>query len=153
VIREFERAKGVVERLRSSGLIVSIDDFGSGFTSLAYLSGLAVSQLKLDRAFVTRLATVRDARDLQLIRSTIELGHALDMHVVAEGIEDGETLDLLRELGCDVAQGFLIGHPALAEEFPLGASEHRPAPELKASRVTPRERGSAVAGPSATRRR
>ncbi len=153
VIREFERAKGVVERLRSSGLIVSIDDFGSGFTSLAYLSGLAVSQLKLDRAFVTRLATVRDARDLQLIRSTIELGHALDMHVVAEGIEDGETLDLLRELGCDVAQGFLIGHPALAEEFPLGTSEHRPVPELKASRVTPRERGSAVAGPSATRPR
>jgi diguanylate cyclase len=146
VIREFDRAKSIVERLRSSGLVVSIDDFGSGFTSLAYLSGLAVSQLKLDRAFVTRLATVRDARDLQLIRSTIELGHALDMHVVAEGIEDKETLDLLRELGCDVAQGFLIGHPALAEEAPLGANEARPAPEVKASRGTPSERGSAVAG-------
>lgn len=117
VIREFERAKGVVERLRATGIMVSIDDFGSGFTSLAYLSGLAVGQLKLDRGFVTRLATIRHERDLQLVRSTIDLGHALDMHVVAEGIEDPETLDLLRELGCDVAQGFLIGHPTAPESF------------------------------------
>ncbi len=133
VIREFERSKGVVERLRTSGVVVSIDDFGSGFTSLAYLSGLAVGQLKLDRGFVTRLATIRHERDLQLVRSTIDLGHALDMHVVAEGIEDRETLDLLRELGCDVAQGFLIGHPAPAESFSL-LGGHGRAPQVKASR-------------------
>jgi diguanylate cyclase (GGDEF)-like protein len=149
VIREFERSKGVVDRLRAIGVVVSVDDFGSGFTSLAYLSGLAVSQLKLDRTFVTRLATVRHERDLQLIRSTIELGHALDMHVVAEGIEDSETLELLRELGCDVAQGFLIGHPSPPEAFPMPRNAQRAAPELKAFRVphgdppSPNRRGSA----------
>jgi diguanylate cyclase len=134
VIREFERAKGVVERLRASGVMVSIDDFGSGFTSLAYLSGLAVGQLKLDRGFVTRLATIRNDRDLQLVRSTIDLGHALDMDVVAEGIEDRETLDLLRELGCDVAQGFLIGYPELADALSLPNVAGRDFPEVRASR-------------------
>ncbi len=134
VIREFDRSKGVVKRLRASGVMVSIDDFGSGFTSLAYLSGLAVGQLKLDRGFVTRLATIRSERDLQLVRSTIDLGHALDMHVVAEGIEDRETLDLLRELGCDVAQGFLIGHPEPAEALSFPTAAGRAFPEVRASR-------------------
>ena len=134
VIREFERSKGVVETLRAEGVVVSIDDFGSGFTALAYLSGLAVGQLKLDRGFVTRLGTIRHERDLQLVRSTIDLGHALDMHVVAEGIEDRETLDLLRELGCDVAQGFLIGHPSPPETFPLPGPALAPlAPAVKAT--------------------
>ena len=68
VIREFERSKGVVEHLRASGVMVSIDDFGSGFTSLAYLSGLAVGQLKLDRGFVNRLANIRSERDLELVQ-------------------------------------------------------------------------------------
>ena len=134
VIREFERSKGVVERLRASGVMVSIDDFGSGFTSLAYLSGLAVGQLKLDRGFVNRLATIRSERDLQLVRSTIDLGHALDMHVVAEGIEDPETLDLLRELGCDVAQGFLIGHPAPPETLSFPSVPTSSPHEFKVSR-------------------
>jgi EAL domain-containing protein (putative c-di-GMP-specific phosphodiesterase class I) len=119
IIRDFERSKAVVEELRGAGVTVSIDDFGSGFTSLAYLSGLAVGQLKLDRAFVTRLATARRERDLRLVRSTIELGHALDMRVVAEGIEDAETLELLRGLGCDIAQGYLVGRPGPAADVVL----------------------------------
>ena len=134
VIREFERSKVVVERLRASGVMVSIDDFGSGFTSLAYLSGLAVGQLKLDRGFVNRLANIRSERDLQLVRSTIDLGHALDMNVVAEGIEDRETLDLLRELGCDVAQGFLIGHPAAPETLSFPTAAEPSPPEFKVFR-------------------
>jgi EAL domain-containing protein (putative c-di-GMP-specific phosphodiesterase class I) len=138
VIREFERSKTVVEQLRSAGVAVSIDDFGSGFTSLAYLSGLAAGQLKLDRGFVTRIATARHERDLQLVRSTIELGHALQMYVVAEGIEDTETLELLRELGCDVAQGFLIGRPELAEDLTLPATK-RGVAELEEFRVTSNE--------------
>jgi FOG: EAL domain len=96
---------------------VSIDDFGTGFTSLAYLSELSVGELKLDRTFITRLAGGRSARDLQLVRSTIDLGHALDMRVVVEGIEDRDTLELLRELGCDVAQGYFIGMPAAADRL------------------------------------
>jgi diguanylate cyclase (GGDEF)-like protein len=130
IIREFDRAKDVVEQLRSEGVTVSIDDFGSGFTSLAYLSGLAVGQLKLDRGFVTRLATARRERDLSLVRSTIELGHALDMRVVAEGIEDAETLELLRGLGCDMVQGFLVGRPGPAADVLLD-----PAPDAVSTRL------------------
>jgi diguanylate cyclase (GGDEF)-like protein len=132
VIRDFERSKAVVEELRSDGVTVSIDDFGSGFTSLAYLSGLAVGQLKLDRAFVARLAAAREERDLRLVRSTIELGHALEMSVVAEGIEDAETLELLRSLGCDVAQGYLVGRPA-----PAGELELVPQPALAEGNAAP----------------
>jgi EAL domain-containing protein (putative c-di-GMP-specific phosphodiesterase class I) len=100
-----------VDELSDLGVVVSIDDFGTGFTSLAYLSALTVGELKLDRTFITRLANDGSPRDLQLVRSTIDLGHALGMRVVAEGIEDGATLDLLRGLGCDVAQGFFVGRP------------------------------------------
>jgi diguanylate cyclase (GGDEF)-like protein len=111
IIAEFDRARIVVDELSDLGVVVSIDDFGTGFTSLAYLSALTVGELKLDRTFITRLANDGSPRDLQLVRSTIDLGHALGMRVVAEGIEDGATLDLLRGLGCDVAQGFFVGRP------------------------------------------
>jgi diguanylate cyclase len=120
IITEFERAKLVVDDLSELGVVVSIDDFGTGFTSLAYLSGLSVGELKLDRTFITSLADAQNDRDLQLVRSTIDLGHALDMRVVAEGIEDGRTLDLLRELGCDVGQGFFIGTPEPADRLAPG---------------------------------
>jgi diguanylate cyclase len=125
IIKEFDRAKVVVDGLKDLGVVVSIDDFGTGFTSLAYLSGLDVGELKLDRTFITRLATGERDRDLQLVRSTIDLGHALGMRVVAEGIEDARTLDLLRELGCDVAQGYFIGVPEPADRvaFAAGAPE------------------------------
>ncbi|HTT86816.1 MAG TPA: EAL domain-containing protein, partial [Acidimicrobiales bacterium] len=95
VISEFERVRTVIEELRHAGVIVSTDDFGAGFTSLAYLSKLAVGELKLDRSFIAALATRDDTRDFELVRSTIDLGHALGLRVVAEGIEDGNTLELL----------------------------------------------------------
>ena len=90
----------------SSGVQVSIDDFGAGFTSLAYLNSLAVGELKLDRRFIAPLAGGRRSRDSELVRATIDLGHALGLRVVAEGVEDGAALELLGELGCDVAQGY-----------------------------------------------
>jgi diguanylate cyclase (GGDEF)-like protein len=107
IISDFERAKVVIDELSELGVVVSVDDFGTGFTSLAYLSSLAVRELKLDQTFTTHIAH----RDKQLVRSTIELGHALGLRVVAEGVEDAETLALLTELGCDVGQGFFIGVP------------------------------------------
>jgi EAL domain-containing protein (putative c-di-GMP-specific phosphodiesterase class I) len=107
IITDFERAKAIIEELSQLGVIVSVDDFGTGFTSLAYLSSLSVRELKLDRTFTTHVAE----RDLQLVRSTIQLGHALGLRVVAEGVEDNETLALLTELGCDVGQGYFIGMP------------------------------------------
>jgi diguanylate cyclase (GGDEF)-like protein len=117
IITEFDRSKVVIEELQDLGLVVSIDDFGTGFTSMAHLTSLAVKELKLDRAFVTSLATGEKGRDLQLVRATIDLGKALGLRVVAEGIEDRATLKLLSELGCDVAQGYLIGKPKPANEL------------------------------------
>jgi len=107
IITDFDKAQVVIAALAEFGVVVSVDDFGTGFTSLAYLSTLAVRELKLDRTFIQHVAD----RDLQLVRSTIELGHALGLRVVAEGIEDAETLALLTQLGCDVGQGYFIGMP------------------------------------------
>jgi EAL domain-containing protein (putative c-di-GMP-specific phosphodiesterase class I) len=116
VITDFERCKVVIARLRDMGIVVSIDDFGAGFTSLAYLGDLAVGELKLDRTFITRLRSL-NGRDLALVRATVDLAHTQGLRVVAEGIEDGPTLDLLTGIGCDVGQGYFIGRPALAAEL------------------------------------
>jgi diguanylate cyclase (GGDEF)-like protein len=121
IIEEFDRVKDVVDRLRQLGVEVSIDDFGAGFTSLAYLSSLAVGELKLDRRFISPLAGGARSQDAELVRATIELGHALGLQVVAEGVEDTGTLELLTGLGCDIAQGFGIGRPAPANELVLSA--------------------------------
>ncbi len=122
VITEFERSRGVVQDLRDLGVSVSIDDFGAGFTSLAYLSSLPVEELKIDRELITRLASGSRQDDIELVRATIALGHALRLRVVAEGIEDPATLDLVAELGCDLGQGYFIGKPKPAHELAFGPS-------------------------------
>ena len=119
IISEFERTSVMVKELSELGVVVSIDDFGTGFTSLAYLSSLSVGELKLDRKFIGRFAGGKRDRDVQLVRATIELGHALELHVIAEGIEDRATLELLRELGCDSAQGYFVGRPELPERVAI----------------------------------
>jgi len=119
VISDFERSRQVIQQLRDMGIVVSIDDFGAGVTSLAYLSSLPVKELKLDRYFVARLAGGEADRDLELLRSTIELGHAMGLRIVAEGIEDEETLELLSDLGCDFAQGYCICMPKPADELAI----------------------------------
>ena len=131
MISEFERSRQVIEDLRDLGVIVSIDDFGAGVTSLAYLSSLAVGELKLDRSFIVGLAA-GGVRDLDLVRSTIELGHAMGLRIVAEGIEDGDTLRLLTDLGCDVAQGYCISRPKPAVELAF-RSEEESAAEFSAT--------------------
>jgi diguanylate cyclase len=122
VISDFQRSRQVIEELRDMGIVVSIDDFGAGVTSLAYLSTLAVRELKLDRYFVARLAGDNRERDLELVRSTIHLGHAMGLRIVAEGIEDEETLELLAQLGCDFAQGYCICKPKPADELAIRPS-------------------------------
>ncbi len=119
IIYDFDACKRVIGELRELGIGVSIDDFGAGFTSLAYLGSLAVSELKLDRTFIRGLADEGSHRDLALVRATIELGHALGMRVVAEGVEDGTTLALLRTAACDLAQGYFIGVPVPAADLTL----------------------------------
>jgi len=116
---DFHRCKAAIQELHDLGLTVSVDDFGAGVTSLAYLNSLAVGELKLDRTFISGLAEARQPRDLALVRSTIDLAHALGLRVVAEGVEDEESFDLLAELGCDLAQGYLISKPLPPDELSL----------------------------------
>jgi diguanylate cyclase (GGDEF)-like protein len=120
VISDFEGSERVIRELRDIGIVVSIDDFGAGFTSLAYLSTLAVQELKLDRTFITGLTDPSEGRGADLVRATIELGHALGLRIVAEGIEDAASLKLLTGFGCDIGQGYHIGRPQPAGEVLLG---------------------------------
>ena len=122
IISDFEASQRVIAQLRDHGICVSIDDFGAGFTSLAYLSSLAVGEVKLDRTFIADLASTGTQRDLTLVKATIELGHALGLRVVAEGVENRATLDLLTRAGCDLAQGYFISRPVPADHLVLTAT-------------------------------
>lgn len=109
----------VLDGLAALGVTLAVDDYGTGYGSLAYLQRVPVSRLKIDRSFVTALTS--DAVSAAIVRSTIELAHELGLGVVAEGVEDEAVLDALRSMGCDVAQGFGLGRPvpgpATAAEF------------------------------------
>jgi diguanylate cyclase (GGDEF)-like protein len=104
-----ERARAVLTDLSAAGISVSIDDFGQGQTSLGYLSDLPIDELKIDRGFVTDAA--ENTAHVAIVRSIIDLGHNLSMRVVGEGVEDEAGLILLRDLGCDLAQGFHVARP------------------------------------------
>ena len=108
-------AVGVLEALRALGAGVSIDDFGSGNASIAYLAKLPVGELKIDRSFVTPMC--ESTRDEAIVRTTIDLARHLGLHVVAEGIETAEVCERLAEMGCDIGQGYLISRPAPAAEL------------------------------------
>jgi EAL domain-containing protein (putative c-di-GMP-specific phosphodiesterase class I) len=108
-----ERAREVVAELRANGHSVSVDDYGTGYSSLAYLQDLDVDELKLDRSFVSRLVQDHDAESI--VRCTTDLAHALGLRIVAEGVEDEATLVRLGELGCDVALGYHLSRPMPAE--------------------------------------
>ncbi|HKO26116.1 MAG TPA: EAL domain-containing protein [Solirubrobacteraceae bacterium] len=118
-IADFERSQEAIQKLHDLGLVVSVDDFGAGFTSLAYLGSLAVKELKLDRSFISRLADSQQGRDLALVTATVELAHALGLRVVAEGVEDHECLALLSGLSCDLVQGYVISKPKPADQLEL----------------------------------
>lgn len=104
-----------LSKLRQMGFRLSIDDFGTGEASLAYLADLPSDELKIDRRFVSRILT--HERERHIVRSTIDLAHALGQTVVAEGIEDNATYRLLVKLGCDVGQGYFLGRPQPFAEF------------------------------------
>lgn len=104
--------RGAEETLRilsGMGVWISIDDFGTGYTSLASIRHLPVNEIKIDKTFVTGM--LANGRDAMIVRSVLELGHNLGLQVVAEGVEDEQTLDALALLGCDEAQGYFISHP------------------------------------------
>jgi diguanylate cyclase (GGDEF)-like protein len=123
-----ERAIEVLEQLRALGVGVSIDDFGSGNASIAYLTQLPADEVKIDRSLVTDMCA--SSRDEAIVRTTIDLAAHLGLHVVAEGIETRATWDRLRELGCETGQGFLISRPAPAEELTGRLLAETRSPEL-----------------------
>jgi diguanylate cyclase (GGDEF)-like protein len=115
VMTEPERALEVLTRLSSMGLRIAIDDFGTGYSSLSYLKKLPVNTIKIDKSFV--IGMVRDENDAAIVRTSVDLAHNLKLEVVAEGVENEETLNRLGELGCDTAQGHFISRPLSAEEL------------------------------------
>lgn len=112
VMGDAARCMDVLQRLHDLGVHLSIDDFGTGYSSMAYLRRLPVDELKIDRSFV--LGMTDTAQDLVLVRTAIDLGHNLGLTVVAEGVERADQVDALRELGCDIAQGYHYGRPMAA---------------------------------------
>jgi diguanylate cyclase (GGDEF)-like protein len=115
VMGEPDAAIDVLRRLADHGIDIAIDDFGVGQSSLAYLRRLPVHELKIDRSFVRGLG--HSAEDRAIVRTIVDLGHRLGFHVTSEGVEDAEALAYLREIGCDHAQGYLIGRPLPSGEL------------------------------------
>lgn len=105
----------ILTRLRMKGIELSIDDFGTGYSSLSQLYRMPFTELKVDQSFVMNMTNDEDA--LGIVKTCIMLGHELNMHVVAEGVEDKETLELLSNMGCDIAQGYHIARPMPADDL------------------------------------
>jgi EAL domain-containing protein (putative c-di-GMP-specific phosphodiesterase class I) len=117
------RSMESLNRLHDMGVRITIDDFGSGYSSLSYLRRLPIDELKIDRSFVSTMLT--DSSDQIIVRSTINLAHDLGVSIVGEGVEDEQTLERLSQLGCDHAQGFHIAVPMPPVEFANWIEDNR----------------------------
>ncbi|MCP5358289.1 MAG: EAL domain-containing protein [Pseudomonadales bacterium] len=115
LMHNVQKAIDILGKLARQGIALSIDDFGTGYSSLQYLQKLPVSVIKIDQSFVRNLA--RDAGAIHIVETAVNLAHRMDMTVVAEGVEDRSSLQMLRDIGCDMAQGFYIARPRCAAEF------------------------------------
>ncbi|MEU6114770.1 bifunctional diguanylate cyclase/phosphodiesterase [Streptomyces sp. NPDC047117] len=124
LLEDPQRAADTLNGLTGHGVKMSLDDFGTGYSSLVHLRRLPVSELKIDRSFVARLAV--DTEDAEIVRCTLDLAHSLGLLVVAEGVEDDETWERLRDLGCDAVQGWLVAAAMPPDETTawLRAREH-----------------------------
>ncbi|UIX30579.1 putative bifunctional diguanylate cyclase/phosphodiesterase [Streptomyces sp. GQFP] len=114
LLEDPQKAAATLAALTAHGVKMSLDDFGTGYSSLVHLRRLPVSELKIDRSFVARLAV--DTEDAEIVRCTVDLAHSLGLLVVAEGVEDDETWERLRDLGCDAVQGWLVAAAMPPEE-------------------------------------
>ena len=115
LIEDFDRGLSLLRRLKALGVRISMDDFGSGYSSLSYLQAFRFDKIKIDRAFVINLG--RNPQSAAIVRAVIDLGHGLEMSIVAEGVETEAQLAFLAEEGCDAVQGYLIGRPAPIGQF------------------------------------
>ena len=131
LIEDFDRGLALLRRLKALGVRISMDDFGSGYSSLSYLQAFPFDKIKIDRAFVMNLE--RNPQSAAIVRAVIGLGHGLEMSIVAEGVETQEQLGFLAEEGCDAVQGYFLGRPApIGQYAALVGRNHQPSPALKA---------------------
>ncbi len=129
LLQNVEEGIAILQALKDLGLHVSIDDFGTGFSSLSYLKRLPVDKLKIDQSFIKDLTT--DPGDAAIVTSMITLAHNLDLTVVAEGVEDSEQLGFLKANRCDEVQGYLISRPMAADSFAEWVEERNNGEQLK----------------------
>ena len=122
VMLEPEKATRILKELHSIGVRIAIDDFGAGYTSLAQLKNLPISELKIDKSFI--LAMHNNADDAVIVKSMIDLGHSLNMKIVAEGIETSDLVNSLADLQCDIGQGYHLCRPALPETLMQWYCQH-----------------------------
>jgi diguanylate cyclase (GGDEF)-like protein/PAS domain S-box-containing protein len=115
LIEDFDRGLALLRRLKALGVRISMDDFGSGYSSLSYLQAFPFDKIKIDRTFVINLG--RNPQSAAIVRAVIDLGHGLEMSIVAEGVETQEQLGFLAREGCDAVQGYLIGKPFPIAEY------------------------------------
>jgi EAL domain-containing protein (putative c-di-GMP-specific phosphodiesterase class I) len=115
LIEDFERSLTLLRRLKALGVRISMDDFGSGYSSLSYFQAFPFDKIKIDRAFVMYLGS--NAQSAAIVRAVIGLGHGLDVSILAEGVETPEQLGFLTDEGCDAVQGFFIGKPAPIAQY------------------------------------
>jgi EAL domain-containing protein (putative c-di-GMP-specific phosphodiesterase class I) len=115
VMADLGWARNVLNELSELGIRIAVDDYGTGYSSLAYLHRLPVQELKIDRSFVTNLAD--DPSNAIIVRSSIAMAHSLGLTVVAEGAEDEATCKLLAEGGCDAVQGYYLSRPQAPEDL------------------------------------
>ncbi|MEW6150075.1 MAG: bifunctional diguanylate cyclase/phosphodiesterase, partial [Pseudomonadota bacterium] len=109
LIEDFDRGLALLRRLKALGVRISMDDFGSGYSSLSYLQAFPFDKIKIDRAFIINLG--RNPQSAAIVRAVIDLGHGLDMSIIAEGVETVDQLAFLAREGCDGVQGYLLGKP------------------------------------------
>jgi EAL domain-containing protein (putative c-di-GMP-specific phosphodiesterase class I) len=115
LIDDFSRAISILCRLKTLGVRIALDDFGSGYSSLSYLHSFSFDKIKIDRTFIGDLESNRHSK--AIVRAVIDLGHSLNVPILAEGVETQEQLALLEQSGCDEVQGYLTGRPRPIAEY------------------------------------
>ncbi|MBA3981615.1 MAG: GGDEF domain-containing protein, partial [Alcanivorax sp.] len=115
IMEDLDKNIALLQSLRKRGVELSLDDFGTGYSSLSYLKRFPIDTLKIDRSFITELDQSPD--DAAITRAIIDMAHSLNLRVVAEGVETASHLDILRSMGCDSIQGYLISKPVPEAEL------------------------------------
>jgi len=130
-LQNIENGINILQSMKRIGVQISIDDFGTGFSSLSYLKRLPIDKIKIDHSFVQDLS--RDPGDAAIVSAIIALGHNLNLSVVAEGVETSEQLDILRSYDCDEFQGFLASEPLSADGLLAWFEAYKPTKMRKVS--------------------